>query len=261
MKQLSSLYVLLMAVIVLSGCGGSDSKTHSSSSSTSSSESSSSEMSSSSMAAMVDMAYTVTVTNLTTGQPLSPVGYVLHKPEYSAFSVGMRASVGLEMLAESGDAAEFLEEANALESSYMGAAGAGVIMPGMSEALAITLNLVEADASSLALTLLAMPVNTNDGFTGINAVNIGGLAVGESKSFDTLSYDAGTEMNTETVATIPGPAAGGEGFNAERDDPIDQVTMHPGVVTQDDGKSDSVLTHQHRWDNPVARITVTRIAP
>jgi hypothetical protein len=33
------------------------------------------------------------------------------------------------------------------------------------------------------------------------------------------------------------------------------------VITRDDGKTDSVLTQLHRWDNPVAHITITRLAP
>ena len=39
----------------------------------------------------------------------------------------------------------------------------------------------------------------------------------------------GTEANTETAATIPG--LGGEGTNLTRDDIIDRVRFHQGVVT------------------------------
>jgi len=58
---------------------------------------------------------------------------------------------------------------------------------------------------------------------------------------------------------VPGPAAGGEGFNVTRDDLVDRVTVHAGVVTRDDGLSTSALDVSHRFDNPVARIVVTRI--
>ena len=47
-------------------------------------------------------------------------------------------------------------------------------------------------------------------------------------------WDSGTEANSETAATIPGPAGGGEGFNATRDD-SDTVSFHSGVISQDDG--------------------------
>ena len=83
------------------------------------------------------------------------------------------------------------------------------------------------------------------------------LAVNESLSRTSFSYDAGTEANSEAAGTIPGPADSGEGFNEMRDD-INRVAMHPGVVTQDDGLASSVLTSQYKFDNPVAQIVITR---
>jgi len=73
-----------------------------------------------------------------------------------------------------------------------------------------------------------------------------------------MAYDAGTEANSETAATIPGPAAGGEGYNSTRDD-RDTVGGHPGVISADDGLTGSALDASHRFDNPVARITITRL--
>ena len=60
------------------------------------------------------------------------------------------------------------------------------------------------------------------------------------------------------VLQIPGPAGGGEGFNANRDDEADRVSMHSGVVSQDDRLASSALTEQHRFDNPVARVRIER---
>ena len=54
------------------------------------------------------------------------------------------------------------------------------------------------------------------------------------------------------------PAGGGEGFNAARSDRVDQVAMHTGVVSQDDGFATSGLTGQHRFDNPVTDIRIER---
>ena len=102
-----------------------------------------------------------------------------------------------------------------------------------------------------------MLVNTNDAFTGLNAYNLADLDVGEEWTSVARAYDAGTEANSEAAGTMPGPADDGEGFNAERDD-ADFVALHPGVVSADDGLSSSVLSVQHKFDNPVMRITVTR---
>ena len=35
--------------------------------------------------------------------------------------------------------------------------------------------------------------------------------------------------------------------------------MHTGVIGQDDGFATSDLTGQHRFDNPVAQVTIERI--
>ena len=103
-----------------------------------------------------------------------------------------------------------------------------------------------------------MLVNTNDAITAAKNVSLNGMEVGESLSFTTLSYDTGTEANSEAAGTIPGPADGGEGFNAMRDDIADRITLHRGVITADDGMMQSVLGQNHRWDNPVLRVTITR---
>jgi hypothetical protein len=111
--------------------------------------------------------------------------------------------------------------------------------------------------SNIYLSLATMLVNTNDAYVGINSANIENLEVGDSRILFANAFDAGTEANSEALADIPGPAAGGEGFNAARDDK-DIITGHPGVVTSDDGLLTSALDESHRWDNPVAKITVMR---
>jgi len=83
------------------------------------------------------------------------------------------------------------------------------------------------------------------------------LAVGESLMVATRAYDAGTEANSETSATVPGPAGGGTGFNVVRDD-VDRVSLHSGVVSNQDGLPTSALSDLQRFDNPTARIVVTR---
>jgi len=209
----------------------------------------------------MDVKYSITLTNLTAGQPLSPLALTLHKPEFSAFHVGMPASIGLEKIAESGDVSEYLAAAAADAMVLSSVKADGITMPGATSSLILSAAVAPDMMNHLSLSLLSMLVNTNDAFTGINAINLGKLMVGESMTLDTLSYDAGTEWNSETMATIPGPAANGEGFNAARDDIANQVTMHTGIVTLDDGKSDSALSNMHKWDNPVTRVTITRMAP
>lgn len=205
--------------------------------------------------------YSITVTNLTAGQPLSPTAIVLHKPSFKAFEVGMAASVELEKIAESGNPDPFLADAATNTATFASMKASAGIPPGMTATIMIEAQVANADANMLRLTALSMLGNTNDGFTGLNGIDISKIAIGDLMVIDTISYDAGTEKNTESAATVPGPAAGGEGFNPSRDDSPNTVAMHSGVLTKDDGNPDSALTSINRWDNPVARITITRLAP
>ena len=113
------------------------------------------------------------------------------------------------------------------------------------------------DTTDSKLSLVSMLVNTNDAFTGLNAIDLASLAAGDSWTGYAGVYDAGTEANSEMAGTIPGPIDGGTGFDAARDD-VDFVAMHPGVVSMDDGLATSVLTQAHRFDNPAVYITITR---
>ncbi len=201
-----------------------------------------------------ELRFRVTITNLTANQPLSPVAIVLHDDGYEPWDDGDSASVGLEQLAEGGDASQFIASADADQDVMDTATGTAPVGPGAIDMFEVTTE----DDSGILLSIATMLVNTNDGFAGINSHNIDNFAVGESQTVYANAMDAGTEGNTEALSDIPGPAAGGEGFNATRDDQ-DVVTGHPGVVTVDDGLSTSILDESHRWDNPVAKITVMRL--
>lgn len=196
----------------------------------------------------VTSTYEVTVQNLTYGQPLSPIAAVLHD-EGQLWMIGESASEALEKLAEAGDASDVL----ALPVVLASAQSEGIVMPGMSTTFSISID----DNAMSNISLASMLVNTNDAFTGLNKISLAELEVGTSWTSFVGVYDAGTESNSEASGSIPGPADGGTGFDMERDD-TDFVSMHPGVVTQDDGLMTSVLTQAHKFDQPVAYITITR---
>ncbi len=201
-----------------------------------------------------DAIYLITVTNMTSNQPLSPLAAVIHFGGYTGWEIGTSSSTGLESLAEGGDPTDFLAGAAGNSNVQVISAGSGVILPGASD----TVTLTTAESPDLRLTCAAMLVNTNDAFTGTTDVVVGDIGIGESRRIFLHPYDAGTEVNDEAASTVPGPAAGGEGFNAERLE-RDFVSAHSGVVTQDDGLGTSVLDESHRFLSPVAEIIVTRI--
>jgi hypothetical protein len=152
-------------------------------------------------------------------------------------------------MAEGGDNSVLLQFGSAIANISSEAP----VAPGAQTTLTLTTDSLEA----LKLSLSTMMVNTNDGFTGLNAMDVSSLAVNETLTHFTLAYDAGTESNSESSGTIPGPADGGEGFNEARDD-VNVVAMHPGVVSQHDGLTRSVLNSEHKFDNPLAKVVITR---
>lgn len=200
------------------------------------------------------VSYEVTVTNLTEAQPLSPPALILHREGYHPWHVGSAAGNGLEQLAEGGTTTTLLTEASMNLAVKATAADIAAIPPGASSSVIIG----SKDFGNFKLSLAAMLVNTNDGFTGLDAEPLDSLALHDSRSIEVTAYDAGTEANSESAATVPGPAAGGEGFNSTRDD-RNTVGGHPGVISADDGLTGSALNVSHRFDNPVARITISRL--
>ena len=208
---------------------------------------------------MTQAIYEITVHNITNGQPLTPLGVVLHESGYQPWQLGTAVSTGLETLAESGDPSSFLSEADADAAVAMSASSTGgPFGPGGSAMVSITVD----HSADLQLSVASMLANTNDAFTGVRNWDIGALAVGDSASTMTHVFDAGTEANTETADTIPGPAAAAamgmaEGFNAARET-LNKLTIHSGVVTADDGLMTSALDESHRWLGQAAKVVITR---
>jgi len=201
---------------------------------------------------IITQSFDLTLSNLSSNQPLSPLAVVIHGESYTAWSIGVESSIGLEKLAEEGDVTNFLAEATDA-GAYTAKAGAGLIFPGEAE----TLELESISSDDLKLTFASMFINTNDAFIGIKDLDLASLDIGDELTVLITVYDAGTEENSELSGTIPGPADGGEGYNALRDD-VNVVSRHSGVVTNEDGYADSILDSSHRFDAPAAKLVLKR---
>ena len=190
--------------------------------------------------------FDVEVLNLTAGQPLSPPAIVLHGASYRAWQAGHPASGALEVLAESGDASGFadLDGVNALVAS------SEMVHPGESVSFAVAID----EGAVAEASLVTMLVNTNDAFTGFTGVDLASLE--GSQTWRLRAYDAGTEANTELASTVPGLTGAPAAYDSARDD-VDFVHVHAGVLSVHDMQS-SALAAGHRFDNPVAQVTVTR---
>jgi hypothetical protein len=211
--------------------------------------------------------FEVTFTDLTGGQPLTPAVAATHRGKDELFRVGDAASFGLKEIAENGNNAPMLSRlaADRDVSDFVEAPG-GPLVPAGSPGDAMfgqsTTFTITADRGAHRLSLAAMLICTNDGFTGVNSLELPSN-VGQSVTVETMAYDAGTEANTEDFADIVPPCqaligvSSGEPGTGQSDPALaqnDVIRHHTGIT----GRRDLVPA-VHGWDvnAPVARITVT----
>ncbi|MCD9500335.1 spondin domain-containing protein [Photobacterium carnosum] len=198
--------------------------------------------------------FKVDIKNNTNAQPLSPLVVLSHNEDYHLFKMGMPASIELEHLAEGGNHIPLALSKTSNNDIYNTFFKSEAIPPGGTQSIILS----SINHEYKYLSIATMLVNTNDAFIGETGLNISSLNVGESIRINAPVWDAGTEANSELAETIPGPVGSGEGFNAIRDD-NNQVVIHPGVISNNDGLTYSALDANLRFLNPGAVIFITRI--
>jgi hypothetical protein len=194
------------------------------------------------------MKYEVKITNLTRGQPLSPVVVATHTGKLPAlFAVGSPASGELAAVAEDADNSGLLSlwdpAANTMVGDLQTITGSGgPIMPGETASA-----IVEGEGTFPQISLVSMLVNTNDAFTALNAE---ALPRADTDVHWSPAYDAGSEANNEDCDFIPGPACGSASVrdtaNAEG-----YVHIHAGI--HGIGELEPAA---YDWRNPVALIEI-----
>lgn len=189
--------------------------------------------------------FRVTITNLTKGQVLTMPVVALHSTKTKLFEVGKPASAGLTLLAEDGGTDKLEDELRSLGRSRVDvySTADNNILPGKSvEVLIKTKN-----ASKVRLSLVSMLATTNDAFIGAQSLR---LPLSKYKDFNLNAYDAGTEFNSESCATIPGPPCGSHN---SRD-----TNNSEGVVTEFSGLTGSgdVDLEVYGFSNPAAKVRI-----
>jgi len=202
--------------------------------------------------AATERQYQITVENLTDGQPISPPFIAAHTRRADYWSTGTIANHAVAAIAEdanNGPAIELGELIPQVKTAVTGvedgATGPAPIGPKASQTYTVTVN-----GYAGRLTLLAMLVNTNDAFTGLDSLRLP-RRVGHSRTRYRVAYDAGSEKNNESAKYIPGPV-GGNPF--VRDPEGNVIREHPGVK----GGAD-LNPEDHSVDGKVAKITVKRV--
>ncbi len=211
----------------------------------------------------------VTVTNLTHGNHFTPLLLTAHDSSMHLFQVGMPAPLPIEHMAECGHLNPLLAtaEVGAIDADTIADPAGGVLAPGAS-----TTAMLVTTATNLSVVAMVLP--TNDGFLGLESQSIPNAA--GTYTYYVNAYDAGTEGNDETLMTsgacaytdvgmMPGAPGGDAGTNGTgvvvpgSADTNTNIHVHRGVLGDQNptGGNSDLVSSIHRWQNPVAKITVT----
>ena len=206
--------------------------------------------------------YEVKITNLTRGQRFTPVLVASHKEGVKLFQLGSPASPQLKTIAEEGNPGPLAAllranpDVNEVVISPAPPPASNLVDPG--ETITLT---VLAGGQFDHFSVAAMLIPTNDGFFALNGVK--GPRGNESLTVLSPAYDAGTERNDETCASIPGPGfiecvtpsnPGGNGGGASPGGGEGYVHIHAGIHG-----IGNMTAAQRDWRNPVAKITIRRL--
>jgi len=208
--------------------------------------------------------FDVEITNLTNAIYFTPFLVAAHPAGNNLFMAGQAASANLQAMAEGGDISGLSADVTALGATIVENPAGGPMPPAMST----TFNMNTDGTSNDQLSIVAMLLPTNDGFAGLNAIDI--PTDPGVYEFYVPAYDAGTEANDELltgggapgVAGIPadpGGLAGANGTGAAGTDANSTVHIHRGSLgdTNAAGGASDLDSRVHRWLNPVIRVTVT----
>ena len=207
----------------------------------------------------------IEITNLTRGSWFTPFLVTAHPEGVQLFSPGSQASESLQVMAEGGAISSLAADVAALNATTVEDPAGGLLAPGET-----TIAVLDTDDApdNTRLSIVAMLLPSNDGFMGLNAVEI--PSEPGTYVYHVNAYDAGTEANDEIIgggapgeAGFPAPppvaaesGTGGTGIAATAEG---FVHVHRNVLGDTDiegGASDMVST-VHRWLNPVVLVVVT----
>ena len=207
--------------------------------------------------------YRITITNLTSGQPLTPPVAALHGRRVRLFRLGHPASFGVKEIAENGNVGPLLEHLSETLRPFEVPIGPGPeTVPGPIMAGETVEFEVEGTRGARSFSWVSMLICTNDGFTGVNRRRLP-RHVGQRVRAYTWGYDAGTELNTEAWPDLVppcGPLTGfdsmGQGTGMSNPDLAEGgvVRLHRGIA----GDAD-LDRHVHGWRGPIAKLVIERI--
>ena len=204
----------------------------------------------------------VAITNLTHGNHFTPLLMTAHAHDAPLFEVGSTATAGVTLMAECGDLSMLETEIGYMMGDTHTSINSamGLLAPAANTSATL-------DTTETHLSVVAMVLPTNDAFVGLSQ-HIPSEA--GTYTYYVNAYDAGTEANSEQLTSgcaagmpgipaAPGMDAGANGTGVAGVDTNTMIHVHRGVLGDLDamGGSSDLNSSIHRWQNPVAKITVT----
>ena len=208
--------------------------------------------------------FSVSLKNLTNGTWFTPLLITAHDKDTDLFETGEFASKELQAMAEGGDISGLLGLLGGEDADTIANPAGGLLPPGG----AVRHVFLNTDRSrNRYLSIVAMLLPTNDGFVGLDSLRIPKKP--GTYTYYLLGYDAGTEKNDELITgggalgapgipAAPGGDGGTGGRGAAKKDTNTTVHIHRSVVGDTDpvGGISDLNSTIHRWQNPVAEVTI-----
>lgn len=187
----------------------------------------------------------ITIQNVLTGQPFSPSFFEARTSDSAPlFKLGDKSSEALAAVAEGGNIGMFSVGAAMNKDSSLGDAALAIhTLPGQTRTF-----IIHVDEKHPLIDGVWMLGNTNDGFSGVSAIDAFHLTA--PMSVDVRGYDAGSEKNNEKKGFL-----GALGAGNERDPENGVITYHTGI------RGDADAPKAWNWDvnAPVAHVTFTPV--
>jgi len=192
-----------------------------------------------------DNNYRLTITNATSHHVITPPLIVIHNRNFKLFEVAEAASEGIATLAETGDNSVLYSEVNGAAGVYDVISASNVIVYG---------NKASFDFSApknARISFAGMLATSNDAFTAVSGKPLPKRSV----TYMASTYDAGSELNNESCAYIPGPPCSAESGNARATVGAEGfITIHSGIK----GGSD-LNPSRLDWRGATSIVTIERI--
>ena len=192
--------------------------------------------------------FQITVKNLTKGQVLTMPLAVVHAASQRLFKLDEEASRGLGILAEDGATGPLVGELASRGSRRIEfyKVSATNVMPGKSVSF-----IVKAKNPRRArFSLVSMLATTNDTFVAANAVK---FPKEGSETIVLGNYDAGTEFNSESCATVPGPPCGSHDAR-DTENAEGKVTKSEGLTGNGD-----IDVEKYGFSDKAAEVTIEKL--